>query len=123
MIARARLADSEVLFKARRYDGAAYLCGYAVELALKARICRTLRWAGFPSTPSEFNNFKSFRTHSLEVLLRLTGSEDRIKAKFLPAWLAVAAWDPEVRYRPIGGIKNADAKLMLESVRILLRAL
>jgi len=41
-IARARLEDAEVLFSARRYDGAVYLCGYAVELGLKSRICNTL---------------------------------------------------------------------------------
>lgn len=43
-LAYARLADSRALYAAGRYDAALYLCGYAVELALKARICRTLRW-------------------------------------------------------------------------------
>lgn len=47
-IARARLRDAHLLLRAKRFDGAFYLCGYAVELALKARICRTLKWAGFP---------------------------------------------------------------------------
>lgn len=37
-----RLADAEALFSACRYDGAIYLCGYAVELKIKAKICRTL---------------------------------------------------------------------------------
>jgi HEPN domain-containing protein len=36
-ISRARLRDAKVLLKGKRLDGAAYLCGYAVELALKAR--------------------------------------------------------------------------------------
>jgi HEPN domain-containing protein len=49
-IAWGRLRDAELLLNGGRYDGAAYLCGYAVELTLKARICRTLKWAGFPST-------------------------------------------------------------------------
>ena len=82
-ISRARLEDSEALYDARRYDGATYLCGYTVELALKARICKTLKWKGFPSTPNEFNNFKSFRTHDLDVLLALSGAEQRIKTRFL----------------------------------------
>jgi HEPN domain-containing protein len=38
-IARARLQDADILLTSERYDGAIYLCGYAVELALKARIC------------------------------------------------------------------------------------
>lgn len=46
-IAKARLKDAEVLAASRRYEGAIYLCGYAVELGLKARICLTLKWPGF----------------------------------------------------------------------------
>ncbi len=55
-IAEARLADAQLLLDADRYDGAVYLCGDAVELGLKARICRTLRWAGFPSTTGELRD-------------------------------------------------------------------
>ncbi|HEX8407274.1 MAG TPA: HEPN domain-containing protein, partial [Thermoanaerobaculia bacterium] len=62
-IAHARLKDAEVLMGANRTDGAGYVCGYAVELALKARICETLNWAGFPENRHEFHNFASFRTH------------------------------------------------------------
>ena len=40
-IARARIEDAKALLTAGRFDGATYLCGYAVELALKSRICRT----------------------------------------------------------------------------------
>jgi hypothetical protein len=59
-IARARIMDAECLFSGGRYDGAVYLCGYAVELALKARICRTLKWPEFdPSGP-----LQAFKTHS-----------------------------------------------------------
>ena len=39
-IARSRLREAKALFKSRHYDGAAYLCGYAIELALKVRVCR-----------------------------------------------------------------------------------
>ena len=82
-IAEARLKDAEVLFNSKRYDGAIYLCGYAVEVALKARICSTLRWNGYPMTSNEFKNFQSFKTHSLDVLLSLSGVESKIKTKFL----------------------------------------
>ena len=33
--ARAYLRDATILLREKRYDGAYYLCGYAVELALK----------------------------------------------------------------------------------------
>ena len=35
-IARSRLKEAKALLKSRHYDGAAYLCGYAIEVALKA---------------------------------------------------------------------------------------
>jgi HEPN domain-containing protein len=40
-IARARLKDAKSLLAAGSFDGATYVCGYAVELALKAQICQT----------------------------------------------------------------------------------
>jgi HEPN domain len=122
-IARARLRDAEVLYRSRRYDGAIYLCGYAVEIALKARICRALSWPGYPSTGGEFQNYQSFRTHNLHVLLRLSGVEEKVKTTFMTEWSEVAAWDPETRYKPIGSATRQAAALMIASARILLRAL
>jgi HEPN domain len=78
-IARARLRDAEALLIAGRYDGSVYLCGYAVEIALKARVCRALKWDGFPSTNKEFEGYYSFRTHNLDVLLHLSGAEVKMK--------------------------------------------
>src|SRR3990172_2667605 len=100
-IARARLEDAKALFQAGRYDGATYLCGYAVEVALKARICRTLNWPDFPSTSGEFRNYTSFQTHDLDVLLRLSGQEARIKQKHFARWNKVSAWKAEWRYNII----------------------
>ena len=75
-IARARLRDAQVLLRAKRFDGAWYLCGYAVELALKARICRTLKWPGFPESAQDFKGLQSVKTHDLDILLRFSGVED-----------------------------------------------
>ena len=47
-IASERLKDADALLAADRYDGAIYLGGYVVELALKSRICVVLNWKGFP---------------------------------------------------------------------------
>ena len=122
-ISRARLKDSEILFNSRRYDGAVYLCGYAIEIALKARICKTLRWHGYPLSRGEFQNFLSFKTHNLDVLLSLSGIERKIKTEYLTEWSAVTAWDPEARYKTIGSVTNKDAMLMIDSAKILLRIL
>lgn len=119
-LAHARLDDARVLFDAARYDGAVYLCGYAVELALKHRICRTLNWLEFPDNRHEF---KSFKTHKLDVLLRLSGVELRISTKYFAEWSAVSNWDPDARYRPIGQVTRANAELMLDSATVLVKRL
>ncbi len=122
-IASERLKDAEALLSAGRYDGSIYLGGYVVELALKNRICDVLNWRAFPHTSSEFQNYKSFKTHNLDILLSLSGSEDEIKSQYLAEWSAVAAWDPEARYNPIGSASKADAELLIEAAKILLDVL
>ncbi len=122
-IARARLKDAEVLAASRRYEGAIYICGYAVELGLKARICKTLKWFGYPSSNNEFKGYRSFKTHNLDVLLHLTGIEDRVKTALLAEWSAVTGWDPESRYNPIGNVSSHDAQLMISSAKTLLAKL
>jgi len=123
-IARARIKDAEALLAARRYDGSVYLCGYAVELALKARICRALKWRDFPATDNEFKKgYNSFKTHNFDVLLHLSGAETRIKTKHLTEWFEVMKWRPEHRYRPIGTATASDAADMINSAKGILGAL
>jgi len=122
-LAKARLKDSKILCSAKRYDGAVYICGYVIELGLKLRICKTLKWEGFPSSNSEFQNFRSFKTHNLDVLLLLSGIEEKVKTQYLPEWSAITSWDPEARYNPIGTIGKVDAELMIESAEKLLSIL
>lgn len=122
-ISKARLKDSEVLYQNKRYDGSVYLCGYAIEIALKARICRTLKWTEFPLSRKDFENLSSLKTHNLDTLLRLSGIEDKIRSKYFAEWSFVAAWEPEVRYKAIGTATPREASDMLEAARILLRVL
>ena len=119
-IAQTRLKDADILMAAKRYDGAVYLCGYAIELTLKARICRTLKWKEYPSSTKEFQNYQTFRTHDLDVLLHLTGLEILIKTAYLAEWSAVAKWNPAARYQPIGTAKENDAQLMISSAKTLI---
>lgn len=123
LIARARLGDAKVLFSADRLEGSAYLCGYGVELALKACICKTLAWSDFPSTRNEFQAYASFKTHNLEVLLHLSGREHEVKTQLLGEWSAVTKWDPESRYTPVGSADQAEIKFMLESAETLVKFL
>jgi len=122
-IARARLRDANVLLSGRRLDGAVYLAGYAVELALKARMCRTLKWTGFPETRAEFKGLQSIRTHDLEILLHLSGVEERITTRFKAEWSLVLDWDPEKRYQTTGQFTEQKASDLITAATRLLGAL
>lgn len=122
-IASERLKDAEIPLNENRYDGAVYLCGYSIEVALKSKICKTLNWTSFPLTNKEFENYKSLKTHNLDVLLSLTGIETLIKTTHFAEWSAVAIWNPEARYNPQGQINFADATLMINSAKTLLGVL
>jgi HEPN domain-containing protein len=122
-IAKARLKDARVLEAGGRFDGSLYLCGYAVELALKARICRTLKWPGFPSSRSDFDGLQSFKVHDLDLLLKLSGVEGAMKARHLADWSVVTQWNPEARYKLIGTAKPSNAQDMIRAAASLLRVL
>ncbi len=59
----------------------------------------------------------------LNVLLSLSGAEEKIKTRYLAEWSAVATWDPEARYNPIVKASKGDAELLVESARTLLGTL
>jgi hypothetical protein len=122
-IAAARLEDARALLAARRYDGAIYLCGYAVEVGLKARTCRTLNWSAFPITSGEFSAYRSFQTHDLSVLLRLSGQEPRIKREHFELWNTLVAWRSDSRYTAIGSAKQREAVAMLAAAQAFLGVL
>ncbi|HYW42024.1 MAG TPA: hypothetical protein VE959_04155 [Bryobacteraceae bacterium] len=121
-IARARLRDAQVLLRAKRFDGAWYLCGYAIEFALKARICRTLKWPGFPENAQDFKGLQSVKTHDLEILLRFSGIQDRVIAKHLAEWSVVLDWNPEKRYQT-NRLTAQQAANMVKCVERLLEVL
>jgi len=103
-LSKERIKDSELLFSNRRYDSSAYICGYAVELALKYRICKCIKWSTFPETNSEFERLKFLKTHDYETLLSMTGKIEKIKTSMMTEWSVVMKWDSENRYRPFGTI-------------------
>jgi hypothetical protein len=122
-IAQARLKDAKVLLDAERYDGATYLCGYAIELGLKLRICKTLKWNDFPEKNREFDGLLSFKTHNLDTLLRLSGIEEKVKRLHFAEWSAIKTWTPEDRYKPIGTMSKQKAVDLIQAVTVLFRIL
>src|ERR1700719_889480 len=85
-VARARLKDARALLSMRGFDGAMYVCGYAVEIALKFRIVKTHKWPGFPSESKDFAGLTSFKTHDLERLLYLCGWAGKIRREIPTQW-------------------------------------
>lgn len=116
-LAQERLEDARALFDKKRYDGAAYICGYAVEFALKARICDTLDVDPYPEKQT------AFKVHDLESLLLLSGRRKLI-INHLPnsrLWSAATdRWKPEMRYQAAGAFSAKDAREIIEAIESLL---
>lgn len=91
-----------------------------MELVLKARICDTPDWPGYPASRNEFTNLLSFKTHNLDVLLSLSGREQAIKQNHFDLWAIVCVWNPEDRYRAVGGVSATHAQEFLASTTTLL---
>ena len=110
-----RLLDSKVLLNNRRYFASIYLAGHALELALKYRISRIMKFdSGFPENRTEFDAYyldtrkvllrttirelRDIRHHKLPLLLRYSGEQVNIEHNFTAEWNFVKNWDPEMRY-------------------------
>jgi HEPN domain-containing protein len=112
-----RLEEAEALFSAGCYDGCAYLCGYVVELALKAAICSTLSVTEYPEKGSRLK--ESFKTHDFDDLKLLAGMDQAFTASstLLANWSVASKWKPERRYEVKGTYDQAAAVGILDAVR------
>lgn len=113
-----RLNDAKVLYASERYDGAFYICGYAIELGLKYKICKTLDWDEYPVSGKGAEKHKSFKTHKFDDLLHYSGIEKQ-KHAFVEEWSAVMKWDSEIRYSFVKQTSQ-DVKLMIEATETIL---
>jgi HEPN domain-containing protein len=116
-LARLRLKEANALFDAGLYDGCVYLAGYAVELALKARICRVLKIATYPAEGFG-SSYKVPSLDQLKVLAALNPDIDVTKnEKLFENWSIAVKWDPEQRYEPPGTYDKTAAKDILDSIQ------
>ena len=108
-----RLRDAEVLYAAGRYDACAYMSGYVLEAALKARIVRLLRLTEYPEKDN------TFRVHDLARLSMLGGLDRDINANLAVKanWSVVSDWDVAWRYRPLGAVNQSEALRRLDALR------
>jgi hypothetical protein len=117
-LSRLKLKEAEALYKAHLYDGCVYLAGYAVELALKARICRLLRVKEYPLS-GEIG--RAFKVHNLDQLKVLAGLSAEIHVdknrELFNNWSKAVEWDPEQRYEAPGKYDASSARILLESLK------
>ncbi|MBY0481092.1 MAG: HEPN domain-containing protein [Chitinophagaceae bacterium] len=130
-LADQRLREAQVLFQNGMCDGAFYLAGYSVELALKAKICERL---GIPNLFDEANTVtnsikgigeirKTLKTHNLFTLLIFSGlkiqfDNDKATSKELAKAnsLLFNAWDENARYKPCGHVLDKDVEKLITSL-------
>jgi HEPN domain-containing protein len=122
-LALLRLQEAEALFAAGFYDGCAYLCGYVVELALKARICALLGVDEYPDNSLNDRLRRAFRTHDLNELKLLAGMQEEITPKNQPInqelysnWSVATRWTTARRYEPKATYDGPSAQAMLEAI-------
>lgn len=100
-LALMRIRDAEVLLKGKRYGGAYYLCGYAVECALKACIAKQTHRYDFPDK----RTVKDSYVHNLTELIKLAGLEGKLDNEgrediwFELSWAIVKDWSERSRYQ------------------------
>ena len=114
-LAALRLREAETLFGAGFYDGCLYLCGYVVELALKAQICSLLGITEYPDDRMP----AAFRTHNFDQLRLLAGLQNEItpdNGALFANWSIATEWKPELRYQPAVTTRE-KAEVTLEAVR------
>jgi HEPN domain-containing protein len=114
-LAEARLRDAEILFRSRRFAGAYYLAGYAVECALKACVAKRTKRYDFPDKLIANEVY----THNLTRLLVPAGlrqiwqNELGTNGALDLKWSVVKDWTEESRY---GKHTRKKAKDMLDAV-------
>jgi HEPN domain-containing protein len=114
-LAETRLKDAQALFQSRRFDGAYYLAGYAVECALKACIAKRTKRHDFPDKDFAQKVF----LHDVARLLEIAGLAQRFEQgsrenpEFEDHWTTVRDWSERSRYEAHGRQK---ALAMLNAV-------
>lgn len=132
-----RIKDAHTLLNNKRYSAAIYLAGYAIEIALKYRICKKYQFVhGFPETSQElrrylnnineenplpmFTSLGEIRNHDLDQLLFHSGEYFRIKNSFEKEWKQLERWSPSNRYKKLRIIRKT-ANSFLQAVNIILK--
>lgn len=116
-------ADSKILADHRRYTGAVYLKGYAVECSLKRLISARFHYQAYPQAPDEQLNacFSGTLGHNLAYLFDLAISDRNLAKKRLRMDLLQFSlhWSVELRYSTIKIDRRAAQSIISMGDKIL----
>jgi HEPN domain-containing protein len=113
--ARKHVLDSEALLSAKRYDGAGYLAGYAVECTLKTLIFVETRGGG----GGHDHDLSRLSTRAL-TLLSLPGARTASYVKQSPITslsYGPAGWRETLRYEAEGTVSQTDSETWVSEAR------
>ena len=99
-MAAERVADAAALLAAERYQAAYYLCGYAIECAVKACIARKTREFDFPDRKVVNDSYVHDLTKLLTVADLAKAHQDEVERSepFATNWFIVRNWSEASRY-------------------------
>ena len=115
-LARLRLGDAETLYVEKRYAGAYYICGLAVECGIKAIIAGRFKRHDIP----EKELVQSIYSHSFTALIEIARLKPQLDAEmkdneaFFASWNVVKDWSINCRYNC--AIRKIKARDMLSAV-------
>jgi len=106
-----RVEEAEVLLKAKKYDGAYYLAGYAVEFGLKACIAKKTRRYDYPDKDFAIKCF----SHKVEQLVELADLRAALRsdAALMVNWAIVKDWTEQSRFERK---TRADAQALFDAI-------
>lgn len=133
-LSQQRLDEADDLLRINRVDAAFYLAGYAIEMALKAAICKTLDQPDFYKPDRTLKGsrlvqdkvLREFKTHNYNDLLVLSGLSNKLDSA-IQSHLPISdaskiidrlKWSENNRYE-VGRVTPIEALDFVESVKIL----
>lgn len=120
-LAKTRLQDARALLGRKRWSASYYLCGYAVECALKACLLRHLGESGavFGDDRNYVKSLADCWTHDLDKLVKMSGLLDDFEAaraenpRLGVFWGVTTLWKESSRYKEIDEVQ---ARALYEAV-------
>lgn len=111
-LADMRIEEAEILLKAKKYAGAYYLAGYAIEFALKACIAKKVRRYDYPDKQHAHKCY----THKVEELVGLAGLKRLLDADrdLTLRWIVVKDWNEETRYER--KVTRVEAQTLFDAI-------